>query len=242
MMFETKPVRITELAKETEQYLLQKGCKKSTLGVYKATWHKFMAFSSSDVYSRTAAEVFLKLYFGVDVHSAIQKLDSRMRHALRHMNALEDYLNTSAVPQKRMRGHYLTVPGLYETFFGDYLRFCAQQYYSDSWFSTTRSALRLFLLAVNRHGIRNTTEINQGTIGLYSDLLFGNNELCQNTKRHHSECVSIYLRWLFEHGKISENFSYLLPDIKRTPSPLPDVWEETDVQKLLDVMRGRRNC
>lgn len=166
MMFETKPVRITELAKETEQYLLQKGCKKSTLGVYKATWHKFMAFSSSDVYSRTAAEVFLKLYFGVDVHSAIQKLDSRMRHALRHMNALEDYLNTGAVPQKRMRGHYLTVPGLYETFFGDYLRFCAQQYYSDSWFSTTRSALRLFLLAVNRHGIRNTTEINQGTIGL----------------------------------------------------------------------------
>lgn len=242
MMFETKPVRITELAKETEQYLLQKGCKKSTLGVYKATWHKFMAFSSSDVYSRTAAEVFLKLYFGIDVHSEIQKLDSRMRHALRHMNALEDYLNTSAVPQKRMRGHYLTVPGLYETFFGDYLRFCAQQYYSDSWFSTTRSALRLFLLAVNRHGIRNTTEINQGTIGLYSDLLFGNNELCQNTKRHHSKCVSIYLRWLFEHGKISENFSYLLPDIKRTPSPLPDVWEETDVQKLLDVMRGRRNC
>ena len=58
-MFETKPVRITELAKETEQYLLQKWCKKSTLGVYKATWHKFMAFSSSDVYSRTAAEVFL---------------------------------------------------------------------------------------------------------------------------------------------------------------------------------------
>lgn len=70
-MFETKPVRITELAKETEQYLLQKGCKKSTLGVYKATWHKFMAFSSSDVYSRTAAEVFLKLYFGVDVNQMI---------------------------------------------------------------------------------------------------------------------------------------------------------------------------
>ena len=246
MVFETKPVRITELAKETEQYLLQKGCKKSTLGVYKATWHKFMAFSSSDVYSRTAAEDFLKLYFGVDVHLAIQKLDSRMRHALRHMNALEDYLNTGAVPRKRMRGHYSTVPGLYEMFFGDYLRFCAQQYYSDSWFSTTRSALRLFLLAVNRHGIRNTTEINQETIGLYSDLLFGNNELCQNTKRHHSKCVSIYLRWLFEHGKISENFSCLLPDIKRTPSPLPDVWEETDVQKLLDVIDtaspiGKRN-
>ena len=55
-----------------------------------------------------------------------------------------------------------------------------------------------------------------------------------------------YLRWLFEHGKISENFSYLLPDIKRTPSPLPDVWEETDVQKLLDVIDtaspiGKRN-
>ena len=81
----------------------RKDAKKSTLGVYKATWHKFMAFSSSDVYSRTAAEDFLKLYFGVDVHSAIQKLDSRMRHALRHMNALEDYLNTGAVPRKRMR-------------------------------------------------------------------------------------------------------------------------------------------
>ena len=29
MMFETKPVRITELAKETEQYLLQKGNPKT---------------------------------------------------------------------------------------------------------------------------------------------------------------------------------------------------------------------
>ena len=43
MVFETKPVRITELAKETEQYLLQKGCKKAHW-CYKATWHKSWHF------------------------------------------------------------------------------------------------------------------------------------------------------------------------------------------------------
>lgn len=245
-MFETNPARITELAKETEQYLLQKGYKEGTLGVYKATWHKFMAFSSSDVYSRAAAEDFLKVYFGVDAHSVSQKLDPRMRHALRHMNALEDYLNTGAVPRKRMRRHYSTVPGQYELFFDDYLRCCAQQSYSDSWFCTTQSALRLFLLAVNKQGISNATEISQETIELYSALLFDSKELCQNTKRHHSKCISIYLRWLFEHGKVHEDFSYLLPDIKRTPLSLPDVWDEADIQKMLDVIDtanpvGKRN-
>jgi len=245
-MFETSPVRITELAKETEQYLLQKGYKESTLGVYKATWHRFMAFSSSDLYLRTTAEDFLQLYFGIDAHSVSQKLDQRMRHALRHMNALEDYLNTGAVPRKKMRRHYSTVPELYELFFGDYLRCCALQSYSDSWFSTTQSALRLFLLAVNKQGINSADEINQETVELYSALLFDSKAQCQNTKRHHSKCISAYLQWMFEHGKIPKNFSYLLPDIKRTPKALPDVWDEADVQKMLDVIDtsnpvGKRN-
>lgn len=115
-MFESDCVPITELAKETEQYLLQKGYKNSTLGVYKATWNKFIAFSNSEFYSKTDADTFLRLYFGIDVHSVTQKLDGRMRHALRHMNALNDYFNTGAVPRKKMRRQDSSPSERYELF------------------------------------------------------------------------------------------------------------------------------
>ena len=245
-MIKSSPVLITELMEETELYLLQKGYRESTLGVYKATWNKFIAFSESDIYSRTTAEDFLRLYFGVDAHSATQTLDQRMRHALRHMNVLEDYLNTGVVPRKKMRGYHSPINGRYELFFGDYLRYCSLQPRSDSWKSNTQSALRVFLLAVNKQGINGIGEINRETVELYSTVLLDCKELCQNTKRQHSKNISVYLRWLFEHGEIPEDFTYLLPNIKRTPLPLPDVWDEADIQKLLNIIDtaspvGKRN-
>lgn len=245
-MFETDRVPITELTKETEQYLLQKGYKSSTLGVYKSTWNKFIAFSDLEFYSKADADTFLRLYFGIDVHSVTQKLDTRMRHALRHMNALNDYLNTGAVPRKKMRRQDTSPPERYELFFSGYLKYCELQNYSTSWFSNTQSALRMFLLAANRQGINSPSEIDKATVERYSALIFGCKELCQNTKRHHSKCISAYLRWLLDHEIVSEDFSYLLPNIKRTPIPLPDVWDDADIQKMLDVIDtaspvGKRN-
>lgn len=85
----TTPIK--ELMEKTEQWLLGQGYKKSTLGVYKATWNRFLSYSASPAYSRETAEQFLLQYFGVDVHAINQALDKRMCHARRHMNALDEF-------------------------------------------------------------------------------------------------------------------------------------------------------
>ena len=46
----SRKILIKELMRETEQYLIGKGYCKSTLGVYKVTWNRFVAFSDSEYY------------------------------------------------------------------------------------------------------------------------------------------------------------------------------------------------
>ena len=111
-MSEANSILITDLMRETEQFLIANGCKKGTLGTYKATWNRFLSFSSSEYYCRKNAEAFLRQYFGVDVNSDEQKLDTRMRHALRHMNSLEDFYKTGQVPRKRMRRNMRSDPNV----------------------------------------------------------------------------------------------------------------------------------
>ena len=57
MMFETKPVRITELAKETEQYLLQKGHTGCLQGDM-AQIHGIFEFRCLFAYSRRSFSIF----------------------------------------------------------------------------------------------------------------------------------------------------------------------------------------
>lgn len=73
-MSEIISIPILELMEKTEQWLLNQGYKKNTLGVYKATWNKFRAYSSSPFYDRETAEKFLLRYFGVDVNAIDQRL------------------------------------------------------------------------------------------------------------------------------------------------------------------------
>lgn len=97
-------IPIKELMEKTEQWLLGQGYKKSTLGFYRATWNRFLSYSASPAYSRETAEQFLLQYFGVDVHAIDQTLDGRMRHARRHMNALDEIFRTGTVCRRKVYG------------------------------------------------------------------------------------------------------------------------------------------
>ena len=248
-MDESNLVFIKDLMKETEQYLLSQGYKKGTLGTYKATWNKFVAFSDSKYYSRVKAEEFLRCYFGVDAHSAEQKLDMRMRHALRHMNSLEDYLTSKTVSRRKMRSRIGRIDfdlQRYSLFFAPYLTHCKQQHYSASWFSNTERAFRLFLTALDDTGVDSVSKINAETIERFAVLILNHKNFCPNTRYVRTKAVSAYLKWLYKHGQISKDYSNLLPNIKRTPPPLPDVWSEEDIQKMLDAIDvsspvGKRN-
>lgn len=148
-MSEIISIPILELMEKTEQWLLNQGYKKNTLGVYKATWNKFRAYSSSPFYDRETAEKFLLRYFGVDANAIDQKLDMRMRHARRHMSALDEFLRTGEICRRKVRGITTIADDGFDLFFSRFLDFCREQNYSKSWLDNTISGLRIFLLATH---------------------------------------------------------------------------------------------
>lgn len=88
-------------------------------------------------------------YFGVDVHAIDQTLDGRMRHARRHMNALDEIFRTGTVCRRKVYGVASIDDDCFDKFFSDYLSYCKMQNFSRSWMDNTIAALRLFLLAVH---------------------------------------------------------------------------------------------
>lgn len=155
-------IPIKELMEKTEQWLLGQGYKKSTLGFYRATWNRFLSYSASPAYSRETAEQFLLQYFGVDVHAIDQTLDGRMRHARRHMNALDEIFRTGTVCRRKVYGVASIDDDCFDKFFSDYLSYCKMQNFSRSWMDNTIAALRLFLLAVHSSNTQNIKSINAG--------------------------------------------------------------------------------
>ena len=135
-------IPIKELMEKTEQWLLGQGYKKSTLGFYRATWNRFLSYSASPAYSRETAEQFLLQYFGVDVHAIDQTLDGRMRHARRHMNALDEIFRTGTVCRRKVYGVASIDDDCFDKFFSDYLSYCKMQNFSRSWIPNQKLILR----------------------------------------------------------------------------------------------------
>lgn len=161
-------IPIKELMEKTEQWLLGQGYKKSTLGFYRATWNRFLSYSASPAYSRETAEQFLLQYFGVDVHAIDQTLDGRMRHARRHMNALDEIFRTGTVCRRKVYGVASIDDDCFDKFFSDYLSYCKMQNFSRSWMDNTIAALRLFLLAVHSSNTQNIKSINAETMIIFA--------------------------------------------------------------------------
>ena len=189
-------IPIKELMEKTEQWLLGQGYKKSTLGFYRATWNRFLSYSASPAYSRETAEQFLLQYFGVDVHAIDQTLDGRMRHARRHMNALDEIFRTGTVCRRKVYGVASIDDDCFDKFFSDYLSYCKMQNFSRSWMDNTIAALKLFLLAVHSSNTQNIKSINAETINCFSTAMSNASEICMNVRRARCRQVGAYLHWL----------------------------------------------
>lgn len=239
-------IPIKELMEKTEQWLLGQGYKKSTLGFYRATWNRFLSYSASPTYSRETAEQFLLQYFGVDVYSIDQTLDGRMRHARRHMNALDEIFRTGTVYRRKVYGVAFIDDDCFDTFFSDYLSYCKMQNFSRSWMDNTIAALRIFLLAVHSSNTQNIKSINAETINCFSTAMSNASEICMNVRRARCRQVGAYLHWLYDHKYTDLDYSLQLPSFKRTAPQIPQVWSPEEIDKILAVIDtanpvGRRN-
>ena len=192
-MSEIISIPILELMEKTEQWLLNQGYKKNTLGVYKATWNKFRAYSSSPFYDRETAEKFLLRYFGVDANAIDQKLDMRMRHARRHMSALDEFLRTGEICRRKVRGITTIADDGFDLFFSRFLDFCREQNYSKSWLDNTISGLRIFLLATHVSNTSTPEGIDMDTINCFSEAMRSADEICMNVRRMRCRQVAVYL-------------------------------------------------
>lgn len=245
-MSEIISIPILELMEKTEQWLLNQGYKKNTLGVYKATWNKFRAYSSSPFYDRETAEKFLLRYFGVDANAIDQKLDMRMRHARRHMSALDEFLRTGEICRRKVRGITTIADDGFDLFFSRFLDFCREQNYSKSWLDNTISGLRIFLLATHVSNTSTPEGIDMDTINCFSEAMRSADEICMNVRRMRCRQVAVYLHWLYQHGITKQDYSLQLPEFKRTPAKLPQTWSKEEIEQILAAIdtenpTGKRN-
>lgn len=245
-MLTAKSVPITELMDNTERWLLSRGYKKSTLGVYKATWNRFRLFSESPLFNVETAEAFLLQYYGVDVHQLDQKLDTRMRHARRHMSALTQYFLEGTVCRRKINGIAEMDDSKFEAFFSEYLKYCKMQNYSDAWIDSTMSGLRLFLLAIHASGTSDIYSINTTTVEQFSQAISNAGSITANSRRIRSRQVGAYLNWLYVHHYTDKDYSHQLPNFKGTAPLLPQVWEPEEIDRILAAIDtanpvGKRN-
>lgn len=242
----SRKILIKELMSKTEQYLLSRGYCKSTLGVYKATWNRFVAFSDTEYYDRKIAETFLQQYFGIDVGIIGQKLDMRMRHALRHMNSLEEFFRCGSVCRRKIPCLPIPPCEKFDLFFQEYLNYQKQCGHSEDWINNAVTALKIFMIAVQKVGITDPTNIDVDTVLMFSNIISANQDICPNTRRERCKKVGTYLNWLYQRKVTEKDFSLLLPNIRRTPPAIPVVWSEEDIERMLETIDtanpvGKRN-
>lgn len=245
-MSDSIPISIIDLMGKTEQWMLQNGYKKTTLGVYRATWNRFRAYSASPLYSRKTAEQFLLCYFGVNVNEIDQKLDMRMRHARRHINVLDEFLRNGHVSPRKIRGLSVIEDNRFDLFFADFLNYCEEQHYSRSWMDNTVSGLKVFLLAVHATNTANPENIDMDTINHFSEAMRAADDICMNVRRTRCRQVGAYLHWLYLHRITTQDYSLHLPAFKSTPAKLPQIWTPEEIQMILSAIDtenpvGKRN-
>jgi len=245
-MSEIISIPIIELMEKTERWLLDHDYKKSTIGVYKATWNKFRVFSASPFYDRDTAKKFLFRYFGIDENAVVQKRDKRMQQARRHMDVLDEFLRTGQICRRKIRSMTAIDDDDFDLFFADFLVFCKKQNYSKSWVDNTVSGLKIFLLAARATNTATPESIDKETINCFSETMRNAESFCMNVRRMRCRQVGAYLHWLSLHGITAQDFSVLLPDFKRTPAKLPQTWTEEEIDRILKVIdtespTGKRN-
>lgn len=230
----------------TEQWLFDHGYKKGTVGAYKATWNKFRLYSESQLYSRETAEKFLLYYFGIDVNAIDQKLDPTMRHARRHINALDEYLREGEICRRKIKGIAVIDNDGFNQFFAEYLDFCRTQNYSKSWIDNTISGLKVFLFAIRASKTADVCDINTETINCFAEAMINTEGICMNVRRARCRQVGAYLHWLYIHKITDKDYSLQLPNFKRTAPKIPQIWSPEDIEKILSSIDtenpvGKRN-
>lgn len=175
-----------------------------------------------------------------------QKLDMRMRHARRHMNTLDEFLRTGQVCRRKVRGLSVIGDDRFSLFFSAFLDFCKEQNYSKPWIDNTVSGLKVFLLAAHASNTAAPENIDMETINRFSEAMRSADGICMNVRQTRCRQIGIYLHWLYLHKVTSQDFSLLLPNFKRTPVKLPQIWTAEEIEKILAAIDtenpvGKRN-
>lgn len=251
MIIEGDKKLLSDLVDELLAYMKETGYSEGTILCYKVMCNKLIHYSSTEYYDRNSALHFLQDQYDLTeemLQSSKVHLDKKKRQALRVVNALEDFYQNHSLSFRYYRDNDPNRIGdvpekIHSVFYADYLCYFKTRHPSLSWEKSTVLGLGSFLRHVYSYGINKPAEINSNAVFSY---LAATEHWGNTLKATRYKQVGFYLQWAFKKGFIDQDYSLLLPTVKRSPKHLPQIWSNEDIEKILGAIDtknpvGKRN-
>ena len=209
----------------------------------KTTWnhlHKYMVNKKHAYYTAKVGIDFIESQFGITVY---KKLKTKMRHNVRAINLLSDYL-LHGVIFARTKIAIRRYSPQFEPIFQRYINKKISEGTAASTIASSEIYLSRFSTYMNGLELKKFNQLNEGIIIRFS-----------NTFTRYSPAVihctlcalRVFLRFLFETNIIKKDLSYAVPtDGYRKISKVPSAYSKSEITQLLDAIdrgspKGKRD-
>lgn len=229
-----EPKRLSELAYELEQKLVERGQSLNTVAQYHYIFNVFIAYAQSfeeQYYSQKILEQCLKEHYGITDQTILSRRQHYKKKVIRAYQMLRD-----AAQEKPFADRYL---GSKSMLMIDEYNFAVQAFCEhlsqigrsrktiDSY---QRYAMR-FLDHMENQGVTQLSELSVELLHSYTATMSGKNRA---TVKSALGPVRIFLRFLYINEYLGQDLSQFVGSVNiRAQTRIPSIWTKEDVLKLL---------
>ena len=234
---------IEELIKQVVSYLQKVGYSDTRITQYRSAWQKLINYMSKHeikVYNASVADSFTYSLLDGRKYDCISQWEKDVIMCDR----LTEYLETGTVRFRRAKKFY-ELNGPIGRTMQDYLKTRREARISQETIDEISRALQSFLNYLTDNEICDVLEISKPILIDYT--VFCNGYQTQYIRHRMLGILKGYLRYLYDIGSVSYDFSKALPRDKYTRQPkLPTTYSDTEIQRLLEVIdrgspKGKRD-
>jgi integrase/recombinase XerD len=235
---------IEELIKQVVSYLQKVGYSDTRITQYRSAWQKLINYMSKHeikVYNASVADSFTYSLLDGRKYDCISQWE---KDVIMCVNRLTEYLETGTVRFRRAKKFYELNGPIGKTM-QDYLKTRREARISQETIDEISRALQSFLNYLIDNEICDVLEISKPILIDYT--VFCNGYQTQYIRHRMLGILKGYLRYLYDIGSVSYDFSKALPRDKYTRQPkLPTTYSDTEIQRLLEVIdrgspKGKRD-
>lgn len=237
-------INIEELIERVISYLQKVGYSNIRIEQYRSAWQKLINYmfghSISD-FNATVADSFIYYLLAGRKYDDISQWE---KDIIMCANRLTEYLETGTVKFRRSKKFYELNGPIGKTM-QDYLISRQKAGISRETIDEISRVLQTFLYYLSDNEINDIHEISRRILIEYT--VFYNGFQTQYTRHRMLGVLKSYLRYLYDIGGVSDDFSKILPKDKFVKQPkLPSTYTSEEIKKLLGVIdrgspKGKRD-